>query len=283
MAVPLHALADDLAGGDVEGGEQRRGAVALVVVRHGAGAALLQRQPGLRAVERLDLALLVDAQHQRLVRRVEVEADDVLTFSTNCWSFDSLKVFTRCGLSPCAFQMRCTLVWLSPTAGPSCARSNASPAGGFSCKRHVNHPLDHRSRQRRLAPGPAGVAPQPFDALRQDSAPASGRPCACSCPTARTIAIIPAAGRRHQHDARPPNQLLRRVAVRHPTFQRRPIPRRQPDATLLLHPRRIASSGSLWESFVSDGTRVLVEKRLDGTLTTRQLLPVRFVPLTRAE
>ena len=28
---------------------------------------------------------------------------------------------------------------------------------------------------------------------------------------------------------------------------------------------------------------MLVEKRLDGTLTTRQLLPVRFVPLTRAE
>ena len=28
---------------------------------------------------------------------------------------------------------------------------------------------------------------------------------------------------------------------------------------------------------------ILVGKRLDGTLTTRQLLPVRFVPLTRAE
>ena len=28
---------------------------------------------------------------------------------------------------------------------------------------------------------------------------------------------------------------------------------------------------------------MLVEKRPDGTLTTRQLLPVRFVPLTRAE
>ena len=28
---------------------------------------------------------------------------------------------------------------------------------------------------------------------------------------------------------------------------------------------------------------MLIEKLLDGTLTTRQLLPVRFVPLTRAE
>jgi hypothetical protein len=32
------------------------------------------------------------------------------TFSANRLSFDSLKVFTRCGLSSCAFQMRCTLV-----------------------------------------------------------------------------------------------------------------------------------------------------------------------------
>ena len=29
MAMPLHALSDDLAGGDVEGGEQRRGAPGL--------------------------------------------------------------------------------------------------------------------------------------------------------------------------------------------------------------------------------------------------------------
>ena len=54
-----------------EGGEQRGRAVALVVVRHRCGAPLLQRQAGLGAVERLDLALLVDAEHERLVRRVQ--------------------------------------------------------------------------------------------------------------------------------------------------------------------------------------------------------------------
>ena len=36
------------------------------------------------------------------------------TFSVNLGSLDSLKVRVRCGLSPCAFQMRCTLVWLMP-------------------------------------------------------------------------------------------------------------------------------------------------------------------------
>src|SRR3954471_19938988 len=50
---------------------------ALVIMGHGAGAALLQRQAGLGAVKRLDLALLVDRQHHRMSRRVDVEPDNV--------------------------------------------------------------------------------------------------------------------------------------------------------------------------------------------------------------
>ena len=46
MPMPLHAAADDRAVEDVEGGEQRGRAVTLVVVGHGAGAALLHRQAG---------------------------------------------------------------------------------------------------------------------------------------------------------------------------------------------------------------------------------------------
>src|SRR5580700_1098108 len=76
--MPRHAFADDLASGDVERREQGRRSVSLVVVGHRAGAALLQRQSRLRAIERLDLALLVDREHQPLVRRVEIKPDDVL-------------------------------------------------------------------------------------------------------------------------------------------------------------------------------------------------------------
>ena len=78
MPVARHALADDGAIEHVEGGKQRRGAVALVVVRHCPAAALLHRQPRLGAVEGLDLALFIDRQHQGLVGRVEVEADNIL-------------------------------------------------------------------------------------------------------------------------------------------------------------------------------------------------------------
>ena len=54
------------------------GAVALVVVRHGAGSALLQREAGLGAVQSLDLALLVEGEDHGVVRRVHVDAYHVV-------------------------------------------------------------------------------------------------------------------------------------------------------------------------------------------------------------
>src|ERR1700688_4567559 len=56
VAMVLHVAADDGAIEDVEGCEQRGGAVTFVVVRHRPGAARLHRQSRLGAVECLDLA-----------------------------------------------------------------------------------------------------------------------------------------------------------------------------------------------------------------------------------
>ena len=61
MPVALHVAADHGAVEDVEGGEQGRRAVALVVVGHGAGAAFLHRQAGLGAVERHTAVAATDA------------------------------------------------------------------------------------------------------------------------------------------------------------------------------------------------------------------------------
>jgi len=44
MAMLLHAAADDLSFEDIEGREQSGCTVALVIVRHRAGAALLHRK-----------------------------------------------------------------------------------------------------------------------------------------------------------------------------------------------------------------------------------------------
>ena len=76
VAVALHAAADDGAVEHAERGEQG-GAVPLVVVRHRLAAPGLDRQSGLGAVERLDLALLVDRQHHGMGRRINIEPDNV--------------------------------------------------------------------------------------------------------------------------------------------------------------------------------------------------------------
>ena len=77
VSMALHVAADDSAIENVEGGEQRRGAMAFVVVGHGSGTALLHRQTGLGAVERLDLALLIDREDDGMGGRIDIEADDV--------------------------------------------------------------------------------------------------------------------------------------------------------------------------------------------------------------
>src|SRR6266446_6893925 len=69
---------DDLSGGDFERGKQRRGAVALIVVAlAGQSASVWQLQITLRALQRLNRRLFVDAQDNGLCRRSNVEADNI--------------------------------------------------------------------------------------------------------------------------------------------------------------------------------------------------------------
>jgi hypothetical protein len=79
----------------------------------------------------------------------------------NFGSFDSLKLFTRCGLRPCAAQIRCTLRWLTPAAF-----AIATLARRFG-QRHLDYPLDCRRRQRRLARWAGGLTQQAVYPLGQ--------------------------------------------------------------------------------------------------------------------
>ena len=72
MAMALHVAADHRAVEDVHRGEKRRCAVPLVVVRHGPGATLLQRQSRLCAIKRLNLRFF-----RRPTARWRVRADHV--------------------------------------------------------------------------------------------------------------------------------------------------------------------------------------------------------------
>ena len=62
MPVFLHAASENGAVKNVQRGKQGRGAMALIVMCHGAAAAFLQRQARLCAVKGLDLAFLLPRQ-----------------------------------------------------------------------------------------------------------------------------------------------------------------------------------------------------------------------------
>src|SRR5262245_63309887 len=62
---------------DIQRGKERGGAVPLVIMRLARRHPWPERQDRLRAVERLNLTLLIDAQHERLRGRIQIEADDV--------------------------------------------------------------------------------------------------------------------------------------------------------------------------------------------------------------
>src|SRR5882724_12466129 len=76
-AMAAVTLADDPSGCDVEGGKQRCGAVALIVVTMSRRLARSHGQHGLAAVQRLDLRLLIDTKYDGALGWGHVETDDV--------------------------------------------------------------------------------------------------------------------------------------------------------------------------------------------------------------
>src|ERR1700676_4981909 len=77
MAMAWFALGEHPPVGDVEGGKQCGSSVAVIIMRDAFDIAKSKGQYRLGALKGLDLALLIDAQHQGLVRRIEVQTDDV--------------------------------------------------------------------------------------------------------------------------------------------------------------------------------------------------------------
>src|ERR1700746_3157873 len=76
----LVAFADDEPRGDIECSEQRGRAMAHVAVRATFGYTRHHRQDRLLAIERLDLALLIDAEDEGSVGRGKVQTDNIAHF-----------------------------------------------------------------------------------------------------------------------------------------------------------------------------------------------------------
>jgi len=77
MAMTRSAAGEDLAGGDVQGGKERGGAMADVIVGDPLHIAQAHGQQRLGAIQGLDLALSVHAEHHRFVGRIQVQAHDI--------------------------------------------------------------------------------------------------------------------------------------------------------------------------------------------------------------
>lgn len=71
--------------------------MVLVVVRESGGAASLDRQCGLCATQRLNLALLVDAENQGVLGWVQVQPDDVKPLVLKAGIARDLEVQLKCG------------------------------------------------------------------------------------------------------------------------------------------------------------------------------------------
>jgi hypothetical protein len=131
MAMALHVPADDGAVEYVEEGEKGGGAAALVVVRHRTEPPLLHRQAGLGTVERLDLRLLVDRQHDGVARWIELEADEVAQL------VDELGVFGKLEL---ALLVGCETMRL-----PDAPDGAGADCGGL--RHHVGGPVGRLARR----------------------------------------------------------------------------------------------------------------------------------------
>jgi hypothetical protein len=115
--VALHAAADHGALEHVASGEQGGGAVALVIVGSWYPALSgLSSRPGWVRSSALDRRLRVDREHDRVLGRGQIEADDVREFGGELASIERLKVRMRCGWRSCAAQMPTAL--LSKAASP---------------------------------------------------------------------------------------------------------------------------------------------------------------------
>ena len=74
-------FAVNAAGGGIEGRIQGERAVAVVLEAVAFGASRRERQDGIETIQGLNGGLLIDAEHGRVLRRVQVETEDVGGFA----------------------------------------------------------------------------------------------------------------------------------------------------------------------------------------------------------
>jgi hypothetical protein len=136
MSVLLHIPPDHGAIEDVERGEQGCRAVALVIMGHRAEPPFLERQSRLGPVKRLNLAFLVEGQHDGVCGRIDIKPDDIVEFIGKRRIIRQLELPEAVRCRPCAFQMRRTALALILLAAAimSAVQCVVSPGASLSVR-----------------------------------------------------------------------------------------------------------------------------------------------------
>jgi len=233
MPMPSMTLADDLAGGDIKRREQRGRPMPNVIVRLLRRNARSHRQQRPRPIQGLDLTLLIDAEDERVVRRIQIQADNRADF------LDELRV--------CGQRERVDAMRLQAEGAPDPrdrgprqagdlrhrARTPLRPFRGWAFERSRNHVHDvivgddaRRARTRLVGQAFQTAHAKPF------------------APFAHTVAGKPLASgdlairqplRARQHDPRALGEALRRLRPTRPWLEDASLVIRQPQRFVVTH------------------------------------------------
>lgn len=234
MPVLLHAASYDLAFEHVEGSKQGGGAVALVVVCHGGDAPLLEGQAWLGAVERLDLAFLVDREHDGMLGRIDVKPHHVMQLLNEVGVVRELELPDTVRLQ--AVRSPDTLNRAGADAG-LLRHHGGSPVRGLSWRiglRECHHARCNVRSERRNARGACLVAQQTLEALLHEAfLPAPDAGLGLAGLVHDLIGAEPVCAQRD--DLSPPHLLLRHVAIPHERLQTEAVGRSNDDGNTSSH------------------------------------------------
>ncbi len=217
-AMPLGHAANHATRGDIQGGQQACGAMADIVMGASCGVARGHGPGLLGASQGLDLRLLVYRQHDRMVRRVPIQTDDITNLRSKGGIPRDLEGRHPMGVQPVPAQNG-TYARHGPARLVS--QSLERPVAGMLGRRlhgRLNH-LGHLLPANGGATGRAGlVAPQTGEAGLQKAVPPA--PYGELGHARATHGLEPAmAGAQRQDDAGSPDMLLRRLRMVADLFQ----------------------------------------------------------------
>ena len=191
-------------------------------MRHRAAAALFHRQARLCSVKRLNLALFVDRQDDRVLGRIHVEPDDIEQFGGKPWIIGQLELTDLVRLE--AVFAPDALHRTDADADVFGHRARGPMRGLTGCRglsggHHAGLDLGSERRNARRA---GLIAEQTGHAFGHEALLPAPDGCLARAGAAGEFHRAAALGGQ-QHDLGPPDMLLRAVAIRHDGAQHQAV------------------------------------------------------------